>query len=61
MMFVARGCCCCAVVLFFDPKVRVKFVMDGDKMRLDLDNVEGRELSSAREAPPQQPPAWTIK
>lgn len=35
--------------------------MDGDKMRLDLDNVEGRELSSEREDPPEQPPAWTIK
>lgn len=42
-------------------QVRVNFVMDGDKMRLDLDNVEGRELSSESEAPPEQPPAWTIK
>ncbi|CBJ48652.1 conserved unknown protein [Ectocarpus siliculosus] len=44
-------------------RVRVKFVMDGDKMRLDLDNVEGRDLSSTsdKEAPPVQPPAWTIK
>ncbi|CAN0258739.1 unnamed protein product [Pylaiella littoralis] len=42
-------------------RVRVKFVMDGAKMRLDLDNVEGREMASEIKPPPAQPPAWTIK
>ncbi|CAM9523221.1 unnamed protein product [Scytosiphon promiscuus] len=43
-------------------RVRVNFVMDGDKMRLDLDNVEGKDVSAAEpQAPPEQPPAWTIK
>ncbi|CAB1109726.1 unnamed protein product [Ectocarpus sp. CCAP 1310/34] len=44
-------------------RVRVKFVMNGNKMRLDLDNMEGRDVSSTSDkvAPPVQPPAWTIK
>lgn len=63
-MWSSFGGVCSGLLLLPSPvqQVRVNFVMDGDKMRLDLDNVEGRELSSEEtEAPPEQPPAWTIK
>ncbi|CAM9747337.1 unnamed protein product [Ascophyllum nodosum] len=41
-------------------RVRPKFVMVGDKMRLDL-NIKGEEAFANRDAPPEQPPAWAIK
>eukprot|EP00904_Undaria_pinnatifida_P000681 jgi/Undpi1/10613/HiC_scaffold_29.g13063.m1 len=44
-------------------RIRPKFMMDGDKMRLDLNNLEGIEMFIDRErvAAPEQPPAWKIK
>ena len=47
----------------FSCQIRPKFMMDGDKMRLDLNNLEGIEMFIDRErvAAPEQPPAWKIK